>query len=501
MRLKLGSRKSDLARWQAVQVGRVLERLPERPSIEFIFKSSLGDQNLDLPLAGMGAKGVFTEDFHADLVGGQCDLVVHSWKDLPVDTRPETHIAMTLPRADVRDVIVIPENVWEEAVRAKSLTVLTSSPRRVYNLTPALPKLLPHKLRIEFRSVRGNVPTRLRKMHEEKCALVLAKAGLDRLLAAEADGFLTESVRALIQNCRYQVLPVSLNPPAPAQGALAVEVLRANDAVNAICARFTDEVTANCVEMEREVLKAYGGGCHQKIGVAVLPRPYGIVRSLRGITDAGEALHDWRIENATEWAKAAKPEHVHPLSPKENIWFDRRAIESTPAAADEEAFFVARADAWPATWQARRDQVVWTAGVQTWTKLAERGIFVNGCNDGLGESEDPALDLIAGHELHWCKLSHRSAPPAERGLATYELVPKETTPDLRGKTHFFWASRTQFERAYKLFPEEILAGRHACGPGHTYEHLKTVTDLRYPIKVFMGLEQFLAETLPSEAWQ
>lgn len=498
MRLKLGSRKSDLARWQAVQVGRVLEQLADRPSIEFIFKSSLGDQNLDIPLAGMGAKGVFTEDFHADLVGGQCDLVVHSWKDLPIDTRPDTHIAMTLPRADVRDLLLIPEAVWQTAIKTKNLKVLTSSPRRVCNLAPALPKLLPHKLDIEFENVRGNVPTRLKKMHESGSALVLAKAGLDRLLAAEADGFLQESVRTLIQNTRFQVLPVSLNPPAPAQGALAVEVLRTNDPVNAICARFTDEITFNCVEMEREVLREYGGGCHQKIGVAVLPRSYGVVRALRGITDQGEVLNEWRIENATEWTKAASNEQVHPHSMKENVWFDRQAIETTQNAADEEAFFVSRAEAWPLGWQTKPQQVLWTAGIQTWTKLAERGLFVNGCNDGLGESEAPNVDLVAGHELQWCKLSHTSAPPAERGLATYRLLAREKHPDLRGKTHFFWASRTQFERAYKLFPEEILNGHHACGPGHTYEHLKTLTELRYPIKVFMGLEQFLNETLATE---
>lgn len=496
MRLKLGSRKSDLARWQAVKVGRVLEQLPERPSIEFLFKSSLGDQNLDVPLAGMGAKGVFTEDFHADLIGGQCDLVVHSWKDLPVEIRAETHIAMTLPRADVRDVLIIPENVWQEALKSKSLTVLTSSPRRVYNLAPALPKLLPGQLKIEFKNVRGNVPTRLKKMYEENAALVVAKAGLDRLLAAEADGFLQESVRSLIAKCRFQVLPVSLNPPAPAQGALAIEVLRSNEQVNAFCTKLNDEVTYNCVEMEREILRQFGGGCHQKIGVAALPRPFGLVRALRGLTDSGEVLREWRIENTTPWTRAKSKDHVHPLTIKENSWFERQSIATTPTAPiDEEAFFVARADAFPRDWKLKPDQVLWAAGIQTWMKLAERGNFVNGCNDGLGESEDSGLEWIKGHSLEWCKLSHHGAPPAKKGLATYQLVPRDQTPNLKDKTHFFWMSRTQFERALQFFPDEINNGWNACGPGHTFEHLKTVSSLKNPVKVFMGLEQFLHETL------
>ncbi len=158
MRLKVASRKSDLARWQAVTVAHRLEQIPEKPGIEFIFKASFGDQNLDIPLAGMGARGVFTEDFYKDLTEGHCDLVVHSWKDLPVEERADTKIAMTLPRADVRDLIVIPEEVWEQTLRTGKLVVLTSSPRRVYNLAPTLPLLLPGRPAIEFKNVRGNVP-------------------------------------------------------------------------------------------------------------------------------------------------------------------------------------------------------------------------------------------------------------------------------------------------------------------------------------------------------
>ena len=125
MRLKLASRKSDLARWQSVQVARALEQLSEKPTIEYLFKASLGDQNLDLPLASMGSKGVFTEDFYTDLVDGQCDLVVHSWKDLPVEDRAETHIAMTMARADVRDILLVPETAWLAAVAKGKLTILT----------------------------------------------------------------------------------------------------------------------------------------------------------------------------------------------------------------------------------------------------------------------------------------------------------------------------------------------------------------------------------------
>ncbi len=499
MRLKLASRKSDLARWQAVQVAHAFEQISEKPSIEFIFKSSFGDQNLDIPLAGMGARGVFTEDFYKDLTEGRCDLVVHSWKDLPIDDRTDTLIAMTMPRADVRDVMLIPEEVWQRALETKTLAVLTSSPRRAYNLAPALPQLLPGNVQIEFRNVRGNVPTRLGKMRTENAALILAKAGLDRLLEAEASGFIAndESVKQLIQNCRFQILPVSLNPPAPAQGALAVEISRLNENVNAICERLTDPVTFDCVQKEREILKRYGGGCHQKIGVARLPRDYGMVCSTRGLTDENQVLREWRIENATPWAKADGPERIFPLQPKDNSWFERKSLPLDPAVRNFSALMIARAEAWPENFEAPSAQLVWTAGVQTWIKLAARGVFVSGCQDGLGESEDKKLDRIAGPQT-WCKLTHDQATSVdETAIATYALSPKNNGPDLTGKTHFFWMSRTSFESAWAKYPREIAAGHNACGPGSTWEFLRTFVGLKNPVKVLMGHEQFLSESLNS----
>ncbi|MGE0526574.1 MAG: hydroxymethylbilane synthase [Bdellovibrionales bacterium] len=519
MRLKLASRKSDLARWQAVQVARALERLPAKPAIEYLFKASLGDQNLDVPLASMGSKGVFTEDFYEDLVSGLCDLVVHSWKDLPVEERARTHIVSTLKRADVRDILLVPQEVWEGAQASGRLRVLTSSPRRVYNLSAILPALLPGKPKIEFNNVRGNVPTRLGKMRDQNSALVLAKAGLDRLLEAEQEGFLAqeEPLRSLIQNCRFVVLPLSLNPPAPAQGALAIEAARASETVNALCASVCDELTFSCVQREREVLRRYGGGCHQKIGVAVLPRDYGTVYVLRGLTDSGEHLNEFRIENSTPWGRAQTRDQVFPLEPTMNRWFVRRNLRVSEDLSAKDALFIARAEALPPEYHPHEKQVVWTAGVRSWVKLARRGVWVHGCDEGLGESEDPRLDWLAG-PLNWCKLTHSQssttrgrtplsagAPLAERAggggergaVATYELIPEEQAPDLRNKTHFYWMSRTAFERAKQLFPKEVTEGYNGCGPGLTHQFLQAQTGLKNRVKVFAGLEQFLSESLPA----
>lgn len=498
MRLKIASRKSDLARWQAVQVARQIEQHTLRPGVEFIFKESLGDQNLDLPLASMGSKGVFTEDFYEDLIGGRCDMVVHSWKDLPVEARAETVIAMTLPRADVRDIMLVPESVWTESRQTKILRILTSSPRRLYNLSSSLPSLLPGDVNLEFVTVRGNVPTRLRKMHEQKAALILAKAGLDRLLQAEKEGFIgsdsANKVSELVAGCRLMVFPVSLNPPAPAQGALAVEVANSNDSILQICRALSHSETFNGAQAEREILHKYGGGCHQKIGVAVLQNDYGQLISLRGQTDQGEILNEWRIQNSTPWSRAQNSENIFPLNPSDNRWFDRVAIAPPADLAERSGLMVARVDAWPAGYTPRPGQYVWTAGVKSWIKLAALGIWVSGCSDGLGEDSDPGLQWI-DESLQWSKLSHTQAV-GPKDAATYELRPSKDHPDLKGKTHFFWMSGTSFDRARSLFPQVIENGFHSCGPGNTLRHLQRAQGLRHPIKVFVGIEQFLAETLP-----
>jgi hydroxymethylbilane synthase len=496
MRLKVASRKSDLARWQAVQVSRRLEQHPAHPSIEFIFKASLGDLNQDAPLDAMGAKGVFTEDFYQDLKDGTCDLVVHSWKDLPVEPRPDTEIVMSLPRADIRDLFLIPEEVWQQAVNTGLMRILTSSPRRVYNLKKILPSLLPREVKLEFVPVRGNVPTRLTKMRQLRSGLILAKAGLDRLLQAESEGFLKGEVqiRGVIKDCRFMVLPVSANPPAPAQGALAIEVAKHNHPVVLLCRGLGDSAAYETAEREREILHRYGGGCHQKIGVAAIKRDYGLVTSLKGQTDSGQILDEWKVENSTPWTRATHAEKVFPLKASDNNWFDRKAVPTdVPALSQREALMVARADAWPKTYLPPLEQIVWTAGVRSWTKLATLGVWVQGCADSLGENEDPGLDLLCG-QLKWTKLTHSKAA-GPNDVVTYQIDPHDRHPDLSGKTHFFWMSSTSFDQARRLFPQVIQSGYHACGPGATLKHLQKA-GLAKPIKVFLGLEQFLTETLP-----
>ena len=112
MRLVIASRKSDLARMQALKVGDALKKAHPHLEIHYHFRESLGDLNQVNPLWQMPEKGVFTEDFLTGLIVGEFDLVVHSWKDLPTEKREKTEVVATMKRADPRDLLLVRRDVW-----------------------------------------------------------------------------------------------------------------------------------------------------------------------------------------------------------------------------------------------------------------------------------------------------------------------------------------------------------------------------------------------------
>jgi len=167
MRVTIASRRSELARIQAYQVGNALRRAHPQVEITYSFHESLGDRNQNDPLWQMPEKGVFTQDFREGLLRGDFDLVVHSWKDLAIEEDPETEIGATLPRADARDLLLVRKDRWPEIERTGVVSILTSSPRRGYNLNSLLRDALPAKIfEVNFLPVRGNVPTRVRKLFQ-----------------------------------------------------------------------------------------------------------------------------------------------------------------------------------------------------------------------------------------------------------------------------------------------------------------------------------------------
>ncbi len=472
MRLKISARKSDLARLQAYMVGEALQSKYPGTEIEYRFKESLGDINLTDPLWKIPEKGVFTQDFYSELVNGETDMVVHSWKDLPTEAKPDTEIVATLPRADQRDLLLVRKDALANIRQDRTIRIFSSSPRRAYNLEDFLKTHLPLRLeKVEFENVRGNIPTRIRKLLESDSAhgLILAKAALDRLLTAPHAEFkeTRELLRFYMNQMEWMVLPLSINPNAAAQGALAVEVASNRKDIRDLVTGINHAETFKAAQKERDILASFGGGCHQKIGIAVLSRPFGELSFLRGETDHGQVLRE----------KSLLTPRSPPKLTASLLWSESSSAVRSPLAVEipsaATALFVSRSEAWPDHANASNFQgLIWAAGLKTWKKLSDKGIWVHGCSDGLGEAESTSLETLAGKALNWFKLSHQDGYHGNLPvIGTYELQLIEDLPDFNKFEFFFWNSGSQFLQALEQKPE-LATKLHASGPGNTHEIIR-----------------------------
>ncbi len=431
MRVTLLSRASALARLQTAIVARALRASHPALEIECVTRTSAGDQDQTTPLWKLPDKGAFTADLSRALVDADAGIAVHSFKDLPTD------------------------------MAAGTRRILSSSPRRAWLLQDVVPALLPWPVSdVQALPVRGNVETRLRKLvGGNEHGLVVAKAALDRLLGFgapfESDA---AAVRALLDQCLWMVLPMREFPWAPAQAALALEIARSRRDLDDVIAPVLCERTTDVVRQERQILDDHGGGCHQALGAAVLDRPYGRIVSIQA-RDRGLEL--WALQGER---------HAFPRTTSDRIWprhdegvdAVRSSVRVPQPSAD--AFRIARADAWPDHWSRDDRAVVWAAGTVTWRRLAARGMWVNGCADGLGDDEAPKVDVLAGRTLLWVSLTHDRSDRIN-ALATCH-VDARLPDDLPARSHFFWSSGDAFRRAVERWPS-LRDGWHASGPGRT----------------------------------
>ena len=241
-RLRIGSRGSQLALWQANHISGLLQLRGHTVTIEVI--KTTGDRITDVALAKVGTKGMFTKEIEEALSEGRVDLAVHSLKDLPTQLSAQFLLAAIPEREDARDAF-LSIRYSEIDKLPKHARVGTSSLRRQAQLHSLRPDL-------EIIPLRGNVDTRLRKLHSgEFDAIILAAAGVARL-------GLSEPVR--------QYFAPSEICPAAGQGALAIET-RANDATTIEAVRFVDHAPSRAaVRCERATLNHLGGGCQVPIG-------------------------------------------------------------------------------------------------------------------------------------------------------------------------------------------------------------------------------------------
>jgi hydroxymethylbilane synthase len=269
--LRIGTRGSALALWQARHVAARLQvAVPDKP-IELIEIETAGDQVREQPLAQIGGEGVFTKAIQDALLSGLVDVAVHSLKDLPTLAVAGLVLASVPARGPTGDALVSKRHASFAAL-PKGAIVATGSLRRQAQLRHRRPDL-------QLVSIRGNVETRLRKLDENQLdAVILAQAGLERL-------GLTGQIR--------EVLDASWIFPAVGQGALGLECREQDTAARELLERINDDPTHQAVLAERAMLRELGGGCHVPVG-AVSTVQGGELR-LRGVVLAPDGSR--RIES------------------------------------------------------------------------------------------------------------------------------------------------------------------------------------------------------------
>jgi hydroxymethylbilane synthase len=238
-RVRIGTRGSRLARWQADWVAQRLRGLHPGLAVDLIEIKTLGDRDRNSPLAAIGGVGLFTKEIQRALEDGSVDVAVHSLKDLPTQNAPELVLAAVPLREDVADALIAPEHQRLENL-PRGARVGTSSPRRRAQLLYLRPDL-------EIVALRGNVETRLDRALERRIdAVVLAWAGLRRL--------------GLEQSVTERLGPPEFLP-AVGQGALGIECRREDAAVVRLLAPLDDPETHHAVRAERAALAKLEGGC------------------------------------------------------------------------------------------------------------------------------------------------------------------------------------------------------------------------------------------------
>ena len=286
-RVRIATRKSALALWQAEYVKAQLEHFHQDIHVELVPMTTKGDIILDTPLAKVGGKGLFVKELEVAMLEDRADIAVHSMKDVPVDFPEGLGLEVICPREDPRDAFV--SNTFSTlSDLPQGAIVGTSSLRRQCQLKAKRPDL-------DIRDLRGNVNTRLRKLDEGQYdAIILAAAGLIRLKMSERIAQTIEPEEML---------------PANGQGAVGIECRTNDDTIKALLNPLECSTTRIRVLTERAMNKALEGGCQVPIA------------SYSVISDNGKEVHLRGLVGAVDGSKLIEREMTGPIEQGEALGY------------------------------------------------------------------------------------------------------------------------------------------------------------------------------------
>ena len=277
-KLVIGTRGSKLALWQSEYVKGLVEEITGLP-VELKIIKTTGDKILDVPLAKVGGKGLFTKELEVELAAGTVDLCVHSMKDVPTELPEGLVIAAMPPRVDPRDALVSGAGYSLDTL-PQGARVGTSSLRRVAQVRSLRPD-------VEIVDVRGNLDTRMRKAETgEVDVVILASAGITRMgWADRITGY----------------IPTEQMVSAVGQGAIGIEIREDDELMRGVMAQIRDEDTFACVTAERVVMRTLEGGCQVPIGAyARLEGDTMVMDAIVGEVDGSTILRAHRTGPASD---------------------------------------------------------------------------------------------------------------------------------------------------------------------------------------------------------
>jgi len=484
--LRLGTRRSLLARAQSNLIACALRELCPEQDVEVVALDTRGDRDLKTPLDRVADPDFFSAELDRALADGRIDFAVHSMKDLGA-TRPDIFSTAAIPvRENPRDVVLFRADVVSRLDAGKPIRIGTSSARRRRSTEAFLTTHLPRRARdpfLEFAPLRGPVEQRVARIAApiggDACSddaldgVVLALAGLERLWN---DPHGRHALRPHLQNARWMVLPLSACPCAPAQGALAVECRADDAATRTVLRKLHDETTATLVRREYDAVAALPEAARTAAGATAVQHE--LLGRLLYCSGSGASGH------RLDWSRPAAPNDRRAVRPWDGgAWQgrrQRRPVSHTLDTSDGGAVFVAHWFAASEQLSAAPSARIWTSGTASWRRLAERGLWIEGCADNLGFADVTATLACGVLQLprleRWTALTRRGAEDSWKDtgigsvVATYELAdggPADQDAlraDIERSTDFFWGSIEQFRDVQMLLPPDA---RHACGAGKT----------------------------------
>jgi hydroxymethylbilane synthase len=469
------------------------------PEIEFevIIKKTAGDREQSTPLHLVEGKDFFTAEIQEALRNGEADFAVHSMKDVSSENFFTGSHYSIFDRNNPRDAAIFNPQVIRKIILGQEIIIGTSSPRRSSMATDflakALPKLTLNPIRIKAVPIRGNVDVRLGKLNNnEYDGVILAAAGLNRLLQFEPS---KATIKQLLKGKKQMLLPLFECPPAAGQGAIVAETNRDNKAAIEILEAIRQHDLDETIRRERIYAQQYGYGCSQAFGVFHIPSV------ANGFTYAAGSSQG---NSFTEWDLNI------PVDPNgKNIFratdfmadFFTYQFNDTVSLLKEAVFVASHKAAQPQViTEILRSRRVFAAGTRTWLALAKKGLWVEGCADGLGleffeQTLNSNLVDLSKNTIQILTNTESAADWSTDGWHTagsYTLIPnlsEELINAVSKADLVYWTSFKQYELCKPFLKKEV---QHACPDGRTTRLFQQegITPLLFPgIQSFNQWEQ------------